>query len=399
MRISTRFGEKLGLRLPVIQAPMAGGPSTQELVAAVSAAGGLGSFGFAYTQPDEMQRQVAWVRAKTDRPLGINLFVADLPAAIDAGAQRGALEAVAGYYAEQRRRPDIAFYDTAGTAGGTIAAYDKAVADGADFVLGPLGRDAVSTLFRNGRLTVPVLALNRGNVPPPAGSASFSLAPEDDGIAAAEYLIARKAPRVLVFADGDDGMRRAVAAFREQLQARGGSIVAEIGVGAEPGDLSAAIATAARKEGGVDAVFLALKPAQARALAPQLSLAGLGGKLRVATSQLSGAGEDATRDHALDGIAFPTEVWSVRGVAGLPSATSAASLLPSARGGAAKLFAFGYDAWLLTAYLERLATGADGKVTGATGTLRIDGFGNVVRTPAWSTYSGATAVPLGNAGG
>ena len=306
---------------------------------------------------------------------------------------------LAGYYAEQRRRPDIAFYDTAGTAGGTIAAYDKAVADGADFVLGPLGRDAVSTLFHNDKLTVPVLALNRGNVPPPAGSASFSLAPEDDGIAAAEYLIARKAPRVLVLVDGDDGMRRAVAAFREQLQARGGSIVAEIGVTAEPGDLSAAIAAAARKEGGVDAVFLALKPAQARALAPQLSLAGLGGKLRVATSQLSGAGEDATRDHALDGIAFPTEVWSVRGVAGLPSATSAASLLPSARGGAAKLFAFGYDAWLLTAYLERLATGADGKVTGATGTLRIDGFGNVVRTPAWSTYSGATAVPLGNAGG
>jgi outer membrane PBP1 activator LpoA protein len=306
---------------------------------------------------------------------------------------------LAGYYAEQRRRPEIVFYDTAGTAGGAVAAYDKAVAAGVDYVLGPLGRDAVSTLFRNGKLTVPVLALNRGNVPPPAGSASFSLAPEDDGIAAAEYLIARKALRVLVLADGDDSMRRAVAAFREQLQARGGSIVAEIGVTAEPGDMSAAIATAVQKEGGVDAVFLALNPAQAGALAPQLSLAGLGGKLRVATSQLAAAGEDATKDHSLDGIAFPTEVWGVRGVAGLPSAASTASLLPSARGAAAKLFAFGYDAWLLTAYLEHLATGADGKVTGATGTLRIDGFGNVVRTPAWSTYSGATAVPLGNAGG
>jgi len=100
MRISTPFSEKLGLRLPVIQAPMAGGPSTQELVAAVSAAGGLGSFGFAYTQPEEMKRQVAWVRAKTERPLGINLFVSALPAAIDAAAQRGALDAVAGYYAE-----------------------------------------------------------------------------------------------------------------------------------------------------------------------------------------------------------------------------------------------------------------------------------------------------------
>ena len=100
MRISTPLSEALGLRLPLIQAPMAGGPSTQELVAAVSAAGGLGSFGFAYTQPEEMKRQVAWVRARTDRPLGINLFVADLPAAIDATAQRGALAAVAGYYAE-----------------------------------------------------------------------------------------------------------------------------------------------------------------------------------------------------------------------------------------------------------------------------------------------------------
>ena len=41
--IKTPFSEKLGLRLPVIQAPMAGGPSSQALVAACSAAGALGS--------------------------------------------------------------------------------------------------------------------------------------------------------------------------------------------------------------------------------------------------------------------------------------------------------------------------------------------------------------------
>ena len=64
-------------------------------------------------------------------------------------------------------------------------------------------------------------------------------------------------------------------------------------------------------------------------------------------------------------------------------------------GPAARLFAFGHDAWLLTAYLERLVTRADGSVQGATGTLRLDGFGNVVRLPAWSTFSGGTAVPLG----
>jgi nitronate monooxygenase len=90
----------LGLRLPVIQAPMAGGPSSQELVAACSAAGALGSFGFAYTQPEEMKRQSAWVRAGTDRPFGINLFTSPQPGQIDAGAQRGALDAVAAYYRE-----------------------------------------------------------------------------------------------------------------------------------------------------------------------------------------------------------------------------------------------------------------------------------------------------------
>lgn len=100
MKITTPLSEKIGLRLPIIQAPMAGGPSSQELVAACSAAGALGSFGFAYTQPDDMQRQVAWVRAKTDRPLGINLFVAPLPSRIEGAGQRSALDAVAGYYAE-----------------------------------------------------------------------------------------------------------------------------------------------------------------------------------------------------------------------------------------------------------------------------------------------------------
>ena len=58
---------------------------------------------------------------------------------------------------------------------------------------------------------------------------------------------------------------------------------------------------------------------------------------------------------------------------GLPSAASVGATLPTARGPAARLFAFGYDAWLLTAYLEQLATRRQRRIEGATGTLRIDG--------------------------
>lgn len=308
---------------------------------------------------------------------------------------------LAGYFAERRRRPDLTFYDTAG---GVATAYSRAAAAGADFIVGPLGRDEVGRLFGPGKLDVPVLALNRGSVAPPAGSASFSLAPEDDGIAAAEYLVAHKALRVLVLADGDDGMRRAIAAFREQYQQRGGQVIAELAIAATPGDMGAALARAAQSAGGtestaVDAVFLAVRASQARALAPQLAAAGLGGKVRVATSQLAAATARDTADHALDGIAFPSDAWTVRNIPGLPSADSAASLLASARGPAQRLFAFGYDAWLLAAYLDRLAADPNASVPGATGRLRLDGFGNVVRTPAWTAWIGDVATTIGDAGG
>jgi nitronate monooxygenase len=59
---------------PVIQAPMGGGPSTPELVAAVSNSGGLGSLAAAYLTPDETLAAIRQVRALTSRPFSVNLF-------------------------------------------------------------------------------------------------------------------------------------------------------------------------------------------------------------------------------------------------------------------------------------------------------------------------------------
>ena len=300
---------------------------------------------------------------------------------------------LAGYYAERRRRPEIDFFDTSGTAAGANAAYDHAVAAGADFVVGPLGRDEVSALFARQALTVPVLALNRptDGKTPPTGSVAFSLAPEDDGIMAAEYLLARERRNALVIGSGDDSGRRAMDAFRQRFTERGGQITGVISVAADnPGDISAPL----RQYGSADAVFLAVRGSTARALAPQLALAGFSNKSRVGTSQLilgTGQPED---DQVLDGIIFPSEAWNTRGVAGLPTASSTATLLPTARGPASRLFAFGYDAWMITAYLDKLANATGEGVAGATGTLHLDGFGNVIRTPAWSTFQAGTPTPV-----
>lgn len=304
------------------------------------------------------------------------------------------------YYGESRRRPELQFYDTTGTAEGAASAYNRAVAEGADQVLGPLGRDEVEAVFRVMRPEVPLVALNRPASPAPVNAASYALAPEDEGVAAANFLAARNARRVLVLSNGDDTARRSIAAFDSQLRTHGGSIVQTLAVvGDKPADMAGLLQAAAQREGGVDAVYLALRAPQARLVAPQLSAAGLAGKPRVATSQITSGGGNAAQDMALDGIAFPTDAWSAGGVAGLPDATRTGSTLPTARGPAARLFAFGHDAWLISAYLERLASGRDDGMRSASGTLRIDDKGNVVRMPAWSTYSSGYAVPLAGSGG
>ncbi len=84
---------------------MAGGAATPGLVTAVCKAGALGSFGFAYTQPETMQRDAEAVRSSTNAPFNINLFVSPQPGAIDPQAQRGAIDAIAGYHAEMGLPP------------------------------------------------------------------------------------------------------------------------------------------------------------------------------------------------------------------------------------------------------------------------------------------------------
>ena len=69
----------LGIELPLIQAPMAGGATTPELVAAVSNAGALGSFGAAMSTPAAIKESVARIRALTDKPFNVNLFVLGTP--------------------------------------------------------------------------------------------------------------------------------------------------------------------------------------------------------------------------------------------------------------------------------------------------------------------------------
>jgi nitronate monooxygenase len=65
------------LEVPIVLAPLAGGPSTPELAAAVSNSGGLGFLGAGYLTADTLAERIQATRALTDRPIAVNLFVID----------------------------------------------------------------------------------------------------------------------------------------------------------------------------------------------------------------------------------------------------------------------------------------------------------------------------------
>jgi nitronate monooxygenase len=88
------------LEHPIVQAPMGGGPSTPELAAAVSNAGGLGFLAAGYLTVDAVREQIGAVRALTDRPFGINLFAGPGPAG-DPAAVRSYAEALAARYGDE----------------------------------------------------------------------------------------------------------------------------------------------------------------------------------------------------------------------------------------------------------------------------------------------------------
>ncbi|SDW66163.1 nitronate monooxygenase [Marininema mesophilum] len=71
----TTLTEALNLSIPIIQAGMAGGITSPELVATVSNLGGLGTLGAGYLSPEKIRKSIHAIREKTSRPFSVNLFI------------------------------------------------------------------------------------------------------------------------------------------------------------------------------------------------------------------------------------------------------------------------------------------------------------------------------------
>jgi outer membrane PBP1 activator LpoA protein len=292
-------------------------------------------------------------------------------------------------------RATVRVYDSGGNAASAIKAYAQAVSDGAQLVVGPLLRAEVTGVLGQAALPAPVLALNHAdNKSLATGTASeFALMPEDEGAQVADHMIERGLHNAYVLISGDDFAKRAAAAFKAELEAKGGQIAGSGQLPANGVNDGDAINALNAGNAGTDAgIFISMRAEQARLLLPQLRVQRI--NLPVfGTSHIYGGSDNATADRDLEGVEFCDAPWLFDAQSGLPSYHDIAAQLPAARGGMAQLFAFGMDAWNLAPYLDWLRSHPGSYLPGATGQLTVDTFGHVKRVLTWLKFQDGVARP------
>jgi uncharacterized protein len=310
------------------------------------------------------------------------------PLAVAGNAIRDGL--LAAYYAESRRKPGIRFYDSKGSAEGIASALQQALDDGAQMVIGGIGKEEVAVLAGNEH-RVPVLALNRIENSRNRQLLNFSLNPEREGELLAERVLARKLLTVGLFSQGGESDTRAIAAFERRYAQGGGRILARApapvasldanGVPLAPA-LPAAMAEAS-------ALVLWLPAEAAKPIRGALALMGAASKPMFASSELH-SNRDYKPNNELNGIEFLQIPW-------LATAFNTQNLqavqlmkLPSARGPGAALNAFGVDAWLIATRLPVWLESPNTEIAGATGALHLDPDGRIERRLLWRVYRDGT---------
>lgn len=322
-------------------------------------------------------------------------------------------------------RASVHVYDSGGSAEAALKAYQQAARDGAQLIVGPLTRTEVAAVFGQAQLPVPLLALNHPDDKslPAAGATEFGLLPETEGAQAADHMVERGLHEAYVVVSDDDFAQRAAGAFKAEFDARGGHVagMATLPPGkvnysnaiaglnmpksalpapaapatSAPAPASAGSAAAPVALPGASAgIFISMRPEQARLLLPQMQIAHVALPV-FGTSHIYAGVDDAAADRDLDGVEFCDAPWLFDAQPGLPNHDAIASQLPAARGTAARLFAFGMDAWNLVPYLDWLRDHPGSYLPGASGQLAADQFGRVRRVLVWARFQDGLARPLG----
>ncbi len=309
---------------------------------------------------------------------------------------------------------EVRIYDTAAMPVAT--AMQRAVSEGAAFIVGPLTREEVQVAAEQRPSHVPVLLLNTladGGSP---GTWQFALAPEDEARQIARQIAGSGGRNVVVLAPADAWGQRVAGAFSAELHAAGGRVVAESSYSFTRNDIEPSITRALgidagrerhrraqdaagtrlnfvpRPSPGIDAVFVAgYQPLAMRQFRPFLHHYNAGDIPTYITSD--GVTGERTANRDLEGMRLLDMPWMLDTVGVGYDARLATEGLWQGRGDErdSRYFAFGYDAARIASALRRGA--AAWPLDGVTGRLSLSPEGRIERQLNWARVRDGNVVP------
>ncbi|MGB5339679.1 MAG: penicillin-binding protein activator [Gammaproteobacteria bacterium] len=316
---------------------------------------------------------------------------------------------MAAYYdtPDGKQRPPVRVYDTGDDPAMALYAYQQAIAEGAQFIIGPLHKEAVQMIATRTELPVPVLALNHIEDPVPAGSMlyQFGLAPEDEAREVARRARHDGHSRGIALLPQSDRGDRIYAAFADEWQNLGGTIAETQQYMPGEADHGTPISAALnldtsqarhqqlvrtlgrqlefepRRREDIDFVFLVANPRQARLIRPQLSFYRASRVPVYATSQVYTGQTDQVRDSDMNGIVFCDMPWILEHDGNWEHLrASVAEHWPSNAARFPRLYALGLDAYRIIPYLGQLDSSMFGIYRGVSGNLSLDSQGQIHRS-------------------
>ncbi|MCP5143784.1 MAG: penicillin-binding protein activator [Gammaproteobacteria bacterium] len=320
-------------------------------------------------------------------------------------------------------RPVVRNYNV--SADDIAQAYEQAVADGAEVIIGPLEKPAVDRLLDlYSEFAVPTLTLNLASPDALTGLPrtrpnlfQFALSPEAEAAAVAEHVWQDGFGRVLLLTPDNAWGRRMEETYTREVPALGGEVLEVVRYQSTPDQYADAIErglnidsgarrvsllrqilqtqffTEDRRRTDVEAIILAGFPGDARQLLPQLRFQRAESIPVYASSHVFSGTVDRNSDQDLDGLVIGDMPWLLR-ERNLPVYGAVERNWRERANFFRGMFAFGIDAFNLSLRLGRLRLQPGSSYNGVSGDLSIAPNGIVSRQLGWARFVNGIPIPL-----
>lgn len=329
------------------------------------------------------------------------------------------------YQSDHSIAPSIRVYDVT-TPNGRVrddiyTIYENAVSDGAEFVIGPVSKDAIESLAFRSDLSAPVLALNyiSNTVSPHGLFFQFGLSPEDEARQVAERAWNDGHRQAIALTPEGEWGQRMHTAFANHWESLGGRLVESKYYDANSSDFARPLRSMLqlnqsqtrkrrlqqqlglelyfepRRRHDADFIFLAAFPRQGRLLKPQLKFHHAGDIPVYASSHIFSGIADANADRDINGVTFCDTRWTID-----PDSSSIGQqitrLWPQNSHSSLRLYALGADAFKLIPHLNELQQSEFYSYQGQTGLLSMDQQRRIHRQLSWAKITNGVPVELAN---